>query len=158
MGIMALLAMVGSLHAQSTEERLALDFNKTHDEVKQYIQRYIPDVTEAQIDHWEKTKALETCYINGKKWYFHNAAPNLFRIDPQCRAIKLQKDGEQKSAYMEDERNDIPAIMKAAPHSLRTRAPIRLRSSLTWYRPGRPSAAGFLSPAPMSSDRPMYAC
>lgn len=117
MGIMALLAMVGSLHAQSTEERLALDFNKTHDEVKQYIQRYIPDVTEAQIDHWEKTRALETCYINGKKWYFHNAAPNLFRIDPQCRAVKLQKDGEQKSAYMEDERIDIPAIMKAAPHS-----------------------------------------
>lgn len=116
-GLLATLAMAAPLHAQSTIERIALDFNKTHDEVKQYIQRYIPDVTDAQMDRWEQTKALETCYLNGQKWYFHNAAPNLFRIDPQCRAIKRQKDGEQKSASMEDERTDIPAIIKAAPHS-----------------------------------------
>ena len=99
------------------QSRLALDFNKTHDEVKAYIQRYIPDVTDAQMSHWEQTKALETCYIAGQKWYFHNAAPNLFRIDPQCRAIKQQKDGNHPSASMEDERTDIPAIMKAAPKS-----------------------------------------
>ena len=99
------------------QSRLSLDFNKTHDEVKAYIQRYIPDVTDAQMEHWEQTKALETHYINGQKWYFHNAGPNLFRIDPQCRAIKRQKDGEQKSASMEDERTDIPAIMKDAPKS-----------------------------------------
>ena len=99
------------------QSRLALDFNKTHDEVKAYIQRYIPDVTDAQMSHWEQTKALETCYIDGQKWYFHNAAPNLFRIDPQCRAIKQQKDGNHPSASMEDERTDIPAIMKAAPKS-----------------------------------------
>ncbi len=115
--LLATLAMTAPLHAQSTMERLALDFNKTHEEVKQYIQRYIPDVTDAQMDRWEQTKALETCYINGQKWYFHNAAPNLFRIDPQCRTIKRQKDGEQKSASMEDERTDIPAIIKMAPHS-----------------------------------------
>lgn len=115
--LLATLAMTAPLHAQSTMERLALDFNKTHEEVKQYIQRYIPDVTDAQMDLWEQTKALETCYINGQKRYFHNAAPNLFRIDPQCRAIKRQKDGEQKSASMEDERTDIPAIIKMAPHS-----------------------------------------
>lgn len=115
--LLATLAMTAPLHAQSTMDRLALDFNKTHEEVKQYIQRYIPDVTDAQMDHWEQTKALETCYLNGQKWYFHNAAPNLFRIDPQCRAIKRQKDGEQKSASMEDERTDIPAIIKMAPHS-----------------------------------------
>ena len=116
-GLLATLSMAAPLHAQSTMERIALDFNKTHNEVKQYIQRYIPNVTDAQMDRWEQTKALETCYINGQKRYFHNAAPNLFRIDPQCRAIKRQKDGEQKSASMEDERTDIPAIIKAAPHS-----------------------------------------
>lgn len=115
--LLATLAMTAPLHAQSTMERLALDFNKTHEEVKEYIQRYIPGVTDAQMDHWEQTKALEICYINGQKWYFHNAAPNLFRIDPQCRTIKRQKDGEQKSASMEDERTDIPAIIKMAPHS-----------------------------------------
>ena len=63
--LLATLAMTAPLHAQSTMERLALDFNKTLEEVKQYIQRYIPDVTDAQMDHWEQTKALETCYING---------------------------------------------------------------------------------------------
>lgn len=72
------------------QERLARikkDFTKTEEEVKQYIQEYIPDVSEAQMRTWEKSRALEWMEIEGEKRYFKYAARNLFRIDPQARDI-----------------------------------------------------------------------
>lgn len=96
------------------DERLAVDFDKTHDEVKSYIRKYIPNVTDEQMEAWEKTGALEAKYIGGKKMYFHAAARNLFRIDPECAKIKLQKDGPGDEGHWKDDRTDIPAIMKAA--------------------------------------------
>ena len=32
--------------------RLGVDFCRTREEVKEYITKYIPDVTDAQIDAW----------------------------------------------------------------------------------------------------------
>ena len=61
--------------------RLLDDFSKTRDEVKAYIRKYIPNVTDQQMDAWEKTGELECRVIDGEKRYFHNAAPNLFRIN-----------------------------------------------------------------------------
>ena len=82
------IIMVLPLHAQHShgwhkdrQNRIAIDFNKTHEEVKNYIKRYIPDVTDSLMEAWEQSGALETYFINGKKHYFHSAGPNLFRID-----------------------------------------------------------------------------
>ena len=33
-------------------ERIAIDFRRSREEVKDYISRYIPEVTDAQIDEW----------------------------------------------------------------------------------------------------------
>ena len=73
--------------------RLLVDFCKDEKSVLDYIHRYIPNVTETQMRTWEKSGALELRVIDGEKRYFYNAAPNLFRIDKTCRAIKLKKDG-----------------------------------------------------------------
>ena len=35
--------------------RLLNDFSKTREQVKEYIRKYIPDVTDRQLDEWEKT-------------------------------------------------------------------------------------------------------
>ena len=109
------------LHAQQPyswhkdrQNRIALDFNKTHEEVKNYISRYIPDVTDSLMAMWEQSRALETYYINGKKHYFHSAGPNLFRIDEGCRAIKKGADKVGDSGTLIDDRENIPAIMKNA--------------------------------------------
>lgn len=123
-------------YCQATEmnNRLALDFNKTHAEVKAYIQRYIPNVTDAQMEAWENTKALEIHYIGGKKMYFHAAGPNLFRIDPICQKIKEAKDGMHHDGYWEADRKDIPAIMDKAGKDQWHRAKprhIRVRYTLT---------------------------
>ncbi len=87
------MAAEAQLQPADLHHRLLIDFNKSRDEVKAYIRKYIPDVTDEQMNRWEQTKALETMVIDGKKRYFHNAAPNLFRIDRECARIKAAKDG-----------------------------------------------------------------
>lgn len=72
-------------------QRLLTDFRRTEAEVKEYIRKYIPDVTDGQLRRWEEEKALEYMVLDGEKRYFRNAAPNLFRIDSACIAIQAEK-------------------------------------------------------------------
>lgn len=67
--------------------RLADDFNKSRQDVIDYIKKYIPDVTDEMIDAWTASGKLENMVIDGETRYFHNAARNLFRIDPECNDI-----------------------------------------------------------------------
>lgn len=127
------------LHAQQPyswhkdrQNRIALDFNKTHEEVKNYISRYIPDVTDSLMAMWEQSRALETYYINGKKHYFHSAGPNLFRIDESCRAIKKGADKVGDSGTLIDDRENIPAIMKnAGADHMAERKRMRVKYTIT---------------------------
>ncbi len=73
-------------------QRLAVDFSRTRAEVKDWIAGYIPDVTDKQIDTWTDEGLLENMKIGGRTMYFHNAAPNLFRIVPELKAIKDSAD------------------------------------------------------------------
>ncbi len=97
--------------------RLLVDFCKDEKSVLDYIHRYIPNVTDEQMRAWEKTGALELRIIDGEKRYFQNAAPNLFRIDDACRAIKLKKDGESLSASEKADIENLPKIIANAPSS-----------------------------------------
>lgn len=97
--------------------RLLVDFCKDEKSVLDYIHRYIPNVTEEQIKAWEKTGALELRVIDGEKKYFQNAAPNLFRIDDACRAIKLKKDGESLGASEKADMENLPKVIANAPNS-----------------------------------------
>lgn len=70
------------------QHRYAVDFSHTREDVKSYIKRYIPDVTDEQIDSWTESGILESMEIDGQTMYFNRTAPNLFRVDPVCKAIK----------------------------------------------------------------------
>ena len=80
---------------QERIERIKIDFSRTEGQIKEYIRRYIPDVTDEQLRQWEESKALEYMIFDGEKKYFRNAGPNLFRIDSAARAIKTAKDGPE---------------------------------------------------------------
>lgn len=73
-------------------QRYAADFNKTAGEVKEYISKYIPDVTDGQIQAWTESGKLESMVIGKRTMYFHNAGPNLFRLIPELKAIKDSVD------------------------------------------------------------------
>ncbi|HBK31288.1 MAG TPA: transglutaminase [Porphyromonadaceae bacterium] len=68
--------------------RVALDFNRSRDEIVSWIkERHGFTPTEEQLAGWENSLALEYRLIDGEKRYFRNAAPNLFRVDAQARAL-----------------------------------------------------------------------
>ena len=99
---------------EDLKARILVDFNKTEDQIREYIQKYIPEVTDSMMRAWEATGALEFMEIDGQKLYFHNAAPNLFRVDSLCRSIKLAKDGTVNSVGSEDVNvKHLPEVLTA---------------------------------------------
>ena len=57
----------GVLPQDDLNRRIALDFSKTEAEIRAYIQKYIPNVTDEQMLQWERSGALECRIINGEK-------------------------------------------------------------------------------------------
>jgi len=74
------------------DHRIRYDYTWTRERVKEYIKQYIPDVTEEQIDHWTQNGPLEAKIIDGKQMYYKRTAAGLFRVDPECIAIKNASD------------------------------------------------------------------
>lgn len=97
--------------------RLLNDFSKTREQVKEYIRKYIPDVTDRQLDEWEKTGELECRVIDGEKKYFHNAAPNLFRINKECVRLKAKRDTPGRDGEVTVREDNTRAVMKQAAKS-----------------------------------------
>ncbi len=107
--------------------RLGVDFCRTRADVTAYIRKYIPDVSEEQIDEWSSDGRLENMTLGGKVYYFRNAAPNLFRIDPRCKAIKdsleggkddssqVSLSGNSLEKYEKVDREHLPEILSSSP-------------------------------------------
>lgn len=113
-------------------QRLLTDFCLTEAQVKDYIRRYIPDVTDEQMRRWEETRALECMTLDGEKRYFRNAGPNLFRIDSACRAVKLAKEGEEMSGSDRVNAENLPEILAdVAKNKTPMGAPKRMRVTYT---------------------------
>lgn len=96
--------------------RLLRDFDRTEAQVTEQIREYIPNVTAAQMRAWEESKVLEYMVLDGNKRYFHNAAPNLFRIDSACHFIKYG-DAPIPAAKDSDIVMNIPDIISAVGSS-----------------------------------------
>lgn len=114
-------------------ERLLVDFCRDHDYIKEYIARYIPDVTDEQIKAWEESKDLEYMTLDGKKLYFRYAGQNLFRVNEECRIIKDGPASDDPSAGEEttEERhiNQIMSDVKSSGNAIVQ--PKRLRITYT---------------------------
>jgi hypothetical protein len=82
-------------------ERIKKDFAKTADDILPYLKKYYPDASEAEIEQWRKEKFLESMIIDGEIKFFNNAAPNLFRINPDAKKRKVELEGESVSRYQQ---------------------------------------------------------
>lgn len=113
-------------------QRLLTDFCLTESQVKDYIRKYIPDVTDSMMRRWEDSKALECMVLDGEKRYFRNAGPNLFRIDSACRDIKIAKEGVALSGSDKVNMENLPEIMSAVKKEGKAMvAPKRMRVTYT---------------------------
>lgn len=122
--------------------RLRVDFCRSRAEVTSYIRKYIPDVTQQQIDEWTQDGRLENMTLDGEVRYFRNAAPNLFRIDPACKAIKdaaeggkddsgsVSLSGNSLQGYEAVDKEHLPEIL-SSPRGISTPKWMRVRYSIT---------------------------
>jgi len=77
-------------------ERIKKDFTRSSAEIIDYIKKYIPDVTDKDLEKWEKEKSLEYMVIDRQKKYFNPAAHNLFLINKEAKKIKQEKEKPKK--------------------------------------------------------------
>ncbi len=94
-------------------QRLLVDFRLNESQVKEYIRKYIPEVTDSMMRGWEESKALECMILDGEKRYFRNAGPNLFRIDTTCYNIKIGKEGIPVKPEDKVRREHVPQVIAA---------------------------------------------
>lgn len=92
--------------------RIKLDFSKKKEDIIPFISRYYPGVTEQQIKTWEELNDLEYKNIDGDKFYFNQAARNLFRINPDAKKVKEQIDGAAVDELDEFLKLNIPAVFR----------------------------------------------
>ncbi len=112
--------------------RIRLDFNKDLEDILPRIKEYYPDVTKDQLRRWEESHALECRRIDGEKKYFYNAAPNLFRIDPEARAVKKEKDDSGPGSLDQTLDRIIPKMVEKAKKSGKNLLdPVRMRLNYT---------------------------
>ena len=107
-------------------QRLASDFYVSRQEVKDYIRKYDPYVTDEQIDEWTKSGKLESRTVGKSTMYFRNAAPNLFRLVPEMKAKKDFIEGAEPGVLTGHSAIDavtVPAIMQEVESQLGGMAP-----------------------------------
>ena len=119
--------------------RIALDFRKDKESVVAYIQNYYPLVTDSMLDTWEESKALEVMYVHGKKCYFNQAAPNLFRIDPEAKKVKEAKEGRSLSASELVNQKHLPEVINTLRSSHTTKG-VPVRFEVTYKLTVKPDA------------------
>lgn len=97
--------MLGLQFEKERMDRIRKDFNKTAEDILEYVNKYYPDAKEEDLEKWEKDGSLEYKIIDGIKWYFARAASNLFRINEKAKKQKELLDGYKKDeldAFLED--------------------------------------------------------
>jgi hypothetical protein len=98
-------------------ERKRLDFRRDKEDVVKYIQKYYPEVDDAMLEKWENANALEIMIIDGQKKYFNRAAQNLFRIDSDARARKIEVDGAGVDELQTLLEHHLPEVISQAQQS-----------------------------------------
>ena len=100
--------------------------------MKDYIRKYLPDVTDEQMRQWEASNALEYMMLDGEKRYFRNAGPNLFRVDSACYDVKIAKEGTALSGSEKVNKENLPEIITAVQKDGKAIAvPKRMRVTYT---------------------------
>lgn len=78
-------------------DRIKLDFEKSSEDILEFVRKYYPDADERDLKKWEEDGSLEYKIIDGKKFYFNRAHTNLFKINKEAKKQKEKIDGAGSS-------------------------------------------------------------
>ncbi len=113
-------------------ERIRKDFHKSEEDVLKYIKKYYPEADTKMLAKWEEDGSLEFKIIDGEKKYFNRSGHNLFRINKDAKAVKVEKDGFKKDgldAFLEEY---LPGVVKESmENDARYVKPVKYRLNYT---------------------------
>ena len=113
-------------------DRIRRDFSLSRDDVVAKLGKYYPDMTDAQLDEFEKTRALEVMVIDGRKRYFDNAVSNLFLVNREAKRRKELIDGVTTNRLEEFLKGHVSAILAESRSSKTHRVhPVRMKLRYT---------------------------
>jgi len=113
-------------------ERIKLDFDRSYDDIINELKKYYATIDEKMTEAWEADKSLEMMVIDGKKKYFHNAVPNLFRKNLAAKKRKDEVDGITIDPLKVFLKTNIPAWVKESKTSGKVFAnPVRMKINYT---------------------------
>lgn len=92
-------------------ERIRLDFKRTEQDILKYLNKYYPNIKSDDLKKWKTNNKLEYLVIDGEKRYFNNAGPNLFRLDPEAKKVKISVDGPPKNELDKMLLEEIPKVI-----------------------------------------------
>lgn len=69
--------------------RIALDFPHDRAALAQRLRQRIPDASEADIDRWTASGALQSLTVDGERRWFGSAVRNLLLVEPEAAARAL---------------------------------------------------------------------
>jgi hypothetical protein len=98
-------------------DRIRKDFNKTDDDVINFVKKYYPNIKKSDLQKWEDDGSLEYNIIDGKKWYFARAASNLFLINKEAKKQKELVDGYQKDGLNVFLEKYIPQVLEESANA-----------------------------------------
>lgn len=110
------------------------DFRRDSAYVVDYIKKYIPELTAEKVAEWEASGVIEYKVIDGKKCYFRNAAPNVFRVDEW--AMEFKKELSDESSLDKVLAGQIPEIVAAGSGELAEPVTMKVRHSITLKETG----------------------
>ncbi len=107
------------LGTEEKARRIALDFNKTKDEIIRELKVYYPDLNGDMLSEWEKSGELDYETVGGEKRYFRQAVKNFMRLNKEAREIREQKEGKERAGRAYVLSLHIPAVIKTVKSQLR---------------------------------------
>jgi transglutaminase-like putative cysteine protease len=108
-------------------DRIRKDFRLTHDQVISSLKKYYPNLSDEMLLNWEKDKSVEMIMIDGKKRYFREVIPNLFRTNKVAMAQKeymVEKDFVELEKFLQ---HYVPKIVEATENGERYVLPVKMK-------------------------------
>ncbi len=94
-------------------QRIRTDFRITPEEGVKMIREKMPDATDAQIENWKRTRALEVMNIDGKEMWFRKSVGNLWLLGKEFAAQNAADNHEsfltRRKYYLEAMRTPADA-------------------------------------------------
>ena len=94
-------------------QRIRTDFRLTPEEGVKMIREWMPQATDAQIQHWKDTRALEVMTIDGKEMWFRKSVRNLWLLGEEFAAQNAEDSHEsfltRRKYYLEAMRTPADA-------------------------------------------------